>query len=889
MPLAAGDALGPYEIVAAIGAGGMGEVYRAKDPRLNRDVAIKVSAAQFSERFEREAKAIAALNHPNICQLYDVGSNYLVMEMVDGPTLAERIATEPRPLRSGWIEEAWNIACQIAGALESAHERGIIHRDLKPANIKIKPDGTVKILDFGLAKVDGALGAQGTETTLTAAATEVGVILGTASYMAPEQAQGKPVDKRADIWAFGVVLYEMLTGDRLFPGASTAEILAGVLSREPDWDRAPARFRRLLQRCLEKDPKRRLRDIGEARFMVEDPPPAGAGPGAGVPRAHTIPWIVAGVSAAVALAACLWALWGAQPEDHLVTRLSVDLGPEATRRDVLEPRISPDGTRLVFVARSPEGKLELAVRSLDRPQLTFLAGTENATSPFFSPDGQWIGFSADGQLKKVAAQGGAVVTLANAPAILGASWGDDQTIVFAPGIISPLMRVSAGGGKPQPLTKVGDKGDATHRWPQVLPGGRAVLFTSHKVVTGFDDAAIEAVETSTGKRKTVLQGGYFGRYVPAGSHGGYLLYVREGILFGVQFDPDSLSVQGSPSPVLDDLAGNSDSGAGQFDVAGNGTLIYRSGRGPARSWPILWMDSSGRTEPLVAEQGAYYTIRLSPDGNRLALTADHGDKGREIEVYDLQRGSLTRLTFTGEVNFFPVWSADAKYIAFESSSASGYGIGLVRADGSGTLQRLLEHAGLMHPSSFSPDGRWLAYHELNPQTAFDIWVAPFDASDPDHPKLGKPQPFLNTPFAERDPSFSPSGRWIAYTSTESGRPEVYVRPFPGPGGKWQVSSGGGGTGGTFWARNGREIYFRAPDNRIMVSEFREEGNSFVAGKPRVWADERVGGTVFGRDFSLAPDGKRFAIIPRRDAPVDAGSVHVTFMLNFRDELKRRLK
>jgi predicted Ser/Thr protein kinase len=682
------ETIAHYRIIAKLGEGGMGEVYRATDTKLGRDVAIKIISKAFAQdadrmaRFTREAQVLASLNHPNIAAIYGVEDRALVMELVDGPTLADRIKKGAVPLT-----EALDIACQIVDALDAAHERGIIHRDLKPANIKITSAGNVKILDFGLAKVAGPPSLPTGDDTQPLTMTEFGTILGTPSYMAPEQAQGKPADKRADIWAFGVVLYELLAGRRLFEGANATEVLAAVLTREPDWNQVPARARRLLRHCLEKDPKHRLRDIAEARFILEEPQPAGA-------RSGRLPWMVAAGVVAAALAAFLWIMGRTPPpRDRPLVRLNVDLGPEAIPGAMLETSLSPDGARLVFVARSPDGKPQLAIRPMDRPQIMFLAGTENAAFPFFSPDGKWIGFFAGGKLKKIGAQGGAVVTIANSPAndVMGAAWGEDQNIVVA-GILSPLQCVSANGGSSRPLltkagTKLGEQGDATHRWPQVLPGARAVLFTSHKIVTGFDDAEIEAMVTATGERKTILRGGYFGRYVPAGGHGGYLLYVREGALFAVPFDSDSLTVRGTPSPVLDDVAGDTDSGAGQFDL-GSGTLVYRSGIGPPRKWPILWLDSSGKTQPLLAHPGAYYTMRFSPDGTRLAMMVDHGNSGREIEVYDWQRGSLMRLTSTGEISAFPVWSPDGKYIVFEANSPHGYGIAVVPADGSGKMQPL---------------------------------------------------------------------------------------------------------------------------------------------------------------------------------------------------------
>ncbi len=854
----------------------MGEVYRANDPRLGREVALKVSAERFSERFEREARAVAALNHPNICTVYDVGPNYLVMELIEGVTLADRMKHGALP-----VEESLAIARQVADALAAAHERGIVHRDLKPANIKIAADGTAKVLDFGLAQVAHSSAAASADSpTITASLTEAGVVLGTAAYMSPEQAQGKPVDQRSDIWAFGVVLYEMLSGGRLFHEDSFVATLASVLTKDPDLTAVPQRTRRLLARCLERDPRRRLRDIGDAQFLLDEPAEQAAAP---VSRGPS--WMVAGIFGA-ALAIALWAPWRApQASNRPAMRLNVDLGPDTIVRRNLGAAISPDGTRLAFMSRGPGGKVQLAVRLLDQSQPVFLAGTEDANNPFFSPDGRWIGFFAAGLMKKISVDGGAAVTICNGDGSLGASWGDDEHIVFAGGLVNPLMRVPAAGGKPQEITKIAEKGDGTHRWPHVLAGGKAVLFTSHKIVTGFDDAKIEAVMVATGERKTLVRNGYFGRYVPGGGNVGYLVYVREGTLFGVAFDPVALEVRGPPVPLIEDLAANSDTGSGQFDFSNTGVLIYRTGKGPAPAWQLQWLDSSGKTEPLISQPAAYYMPGFSPDGKRLAVSVDHGDKGREIEVYDLERGTMTRITSTGEVNLFPVWTPDGKYIACESSAPNaGYGIALVRSDGSGKTQRLLEHTGLMVPQSFSPDGRRLAYYETNPETGMDAWTVAIDTSDPDHAVAGKPQPFLNTAFAEWQPAFSPDGRWMSHSSTESGASEVYVRPFPGPGGKWKISTGGGNSG--MWALNGKEFFFRGADGRIMVASYSAHGDTFEPGKPRVWSDTVIGTTQFGRDFALFPNGKRVVIIPQREPPA-TGTLHLTFVLNFGDELRRR--
>jgi serine/threonine-protein kinase len=873
-----GRQIGPYTVEAGLGSGGMGQVYRAVDTRLKRSVAIKVAKENFGERFEREARAIAALNHPNVCTLYDVGPNYLVMELIEGPTLADRIQQGPVPL-----EEALGIAKQIAEALEAAHEKGVVHRDLKPGNVKIKPDGIVKVLDFGLAKVAPVSAGDSSDEATATLTTRAGMIMGTAAYMSPEQAQGKPADKRADIWAFGVVLYEMLAGQRVFQGETVSDTLAAVLTREPEWERVPAKVRRLLHRCLEKDPKRRLRDIGDAWSEIgreEEQKPQAAGP-------RTLPWVVAAVMAVVA-AAVLWVAWrSARPVDRPLMRFSADLAPDAVQGANITAAISPDGGRLAFVARGPGGKEQLATRLLDRAQATLLPGTENATDPFFSPDGQWIGFFAEGKMKKISVQGGAAVTLSNALDARGASWGEDGSIVVTLRGLpdSGLSRVPEAGGTPQTITKPADTGDVTHRWPQILPGGRAVLFTGHTLIGAFDDASIEALSLKTGQWKVVQRGGYFGRYLPSG----HLVYLRQGTLFAVGFDLDRLEVRGAPVPLLADVAGNATLGGGQYDVAWNGTLVYLSGKSSPASWPIVWMDGTGKTQPLLATPGPYFSPRFSPDGKLLALAVGTLGSGN-IQVYDWQRDTMTRLTFT-QTNVFPVWTLDGKHIVFLSYSPGSYSLRWIRADGVGETQLLLEGTRERRGYSFSPDGKRLAFAELV-DTGFDLWTLPLDVSDPDHPKPGKPELFLGTPFNEQEPAFSPDGRWIAYTSNESGRSEVYVRPFPGGApygsGKWQISTGGGAH--PIWSRNGRELFYESPDNHIMTAAYSAKADSFAADKPRPWSNTQIFAPVPVRwNVDLAPDGQRFAVIPRSETTTEQkGSVHVTVLLNFFDELRRRV-
>jgi serine/threonine-protein kinase len=719
-------------------------------------------------------------------------------------------------------------------------------------------------------------------------ATALGVIMGTAAYMAPEQAKGKPVDKRADIWAFGVVMMEMLTGRPLYTGETVAETLAAVIRDQPDIERlpagTPAALLPLARRCLDKDPQERLRDIGEARIAINEALAGGAAEEAApVARARirALPWAVAAVLA-LALIGLGVEHWRARrPAERSLLRLSVDLGPDAVLGERKWAAISPDGTRLAFVAQDAGGKELLATRPLDQPKAVLLAGTEGAYDPFFSPDGEWIGFFAGGRMKKIPAQGGSVVILCEGPSARGASWGVDGSIIVTLTTSGGgLSRVPSTGGTPEALTKPGEKGETTHRWPQVLPGGQAVIFTGNSVLAGYEDASIEALSLRTGQWKVVQRGGYFGRYLPSG----HLVYMHQGTLFAVPFDVDRLEVRGTPAPVLEDMAGTASIGNGRFDFARNGTFVYLSGKS-AQAWPVVWLDSAGKTEPLLAA-GQYSWPRFSPDGKRLALVS-----GFNIEVYDWARAAKTQLTFTGQANRAPVWTPDGKRIAFGEDSPAGSRLQWIRSDGAGVARPLLESKGNLRPHSFSPDGRRLAFYEVAGETDWDIWTLPLDTSDPEHPKPGKPELFLRTPASEMEPAFSPDGRWMAYRSNESGRYEVYVRPFPqGAGGKWQISAGGGIS--PIWSRNARELFYETLDDRIMVAAYIATGGSFAADKPRVWSDTRLlhpEGTLVPSNLDLGPDGKRFVVFARTESQDEQkGSVHVTFLLNFFDYLRRRV-
>ena len=904
MPLTRGTKLGPYEIQSPLGAGGMGEVYRARDSKLGREVALKVLPTELASdpermaRFAREAQVLASLNHPNIAHIYgieDSGVRALAMELVEGSSLAERIqGVLP-------LEESLSIAKQIASALEYAHEQGIVHRDLKPANVKVTPDGTVKVLDFGLAKaVENAPATENISKspTLSMAATQAGVILGTAAYMSPEQAKGKGADRRADIWAFGVVLYEMLAGKQLYEGETTPETLAQVITKEPAWGSlpksTPTAIRHLLERCLTKDPKTRLQAIGEARIVIErylaNPsastasiervsvePPA---------RRQALPWAIAGILAIV-VGFLSWLLWRPSVVPNSPTLLSAEIGAPVVLgvETGAAAIVSPDGSKFVFRASEagPNQKPRLYIRQRDQLQASALAGTDGARNAFFSPDGQWIGFFADGKLKKIPVQGGAAVTLCEAPLDRGGTWSEDGTIIFAAGTREGLSRVAEVGGKPQPLTTLdASKGEITHRWPQVLPGGKAVLFTAHNNNIGFDSANIVVQIIKTGERKTIHQGGTYGRYAPSG----HVLFAHEGTIFAAPFDLRRLEMTGPPVPFLEHVSAEDLGGGAQFDLSRTGTLLYVTGEVTLTPVTIDWMDNEGKFQPLRATLGNYYDLRFSPDGKRLAFSV-HDRATADIWVDDWQRDAMSRLTFGPGESAWPVWTPDGQRIAFVSDGdGSKINMYWVRADGTGAVERLTDNKDEQIPFSFSPDGKFLAYAQLSAGTNWDIWILPLEGDEKSGWKPGTPRPFLKTPAVEFQPAFSPDGRWVAYVSADASTSEVYVRPFPGPGGNWQISNGGG----TFptWSRNGKELFFRAPNqDQIMVSTYHVVGDSFQADKPQPWSRGQFVNRGPWRNFDVAADGKRFAVTNRsqtKDNAVEKNDKFVV-LLNAFDELR----
>jgi serine/threonine protein kinase len=860
MPLSVGDKLGPYEILAPIGSGGMGDVYSARDTRLHRDVAIKVSQERFSERFELEARAVAALNHPNVCHLYDVDSKYLVMELVEGPTLAERLKQGATPM-----DEALNIARQIADALEAAHEKGIVHRDLKPGNIKIRPDGTVKVLDFGLAKVGGTPTVQTEHSpTLTVGPTEVGMILGTAAYMSPEQARGKPVDQRADIYSFGVVLYEMLTGEKLHQGDSNTEILASVIREDPQWDKVPPQGRRLLRRCLEKDPHKRLRHIGDVTALVDEAPIAltGAAPSSG----NRWLWPVA--TAAALLIAALFAFLYLRPKPApaaAIQRFAI-AAPEQIGGQRSAVSVSPDGTRVVFSSIDQGNTNRLWVRRLDSLESRPLEGTEGAYGiPFWSPDSRFIAFGSQGKLKKIEAAGGSTQLLADGSVVYGGFWTADGRIVFSATTVnggwSSLWEVPAAGGAVTPLSSVQHTAREGFYVPLLLPDGRHFVYLreSHGgggSSTGIYVGSLDAKPAESAKR--LLPDDSEVVYAQSLVHPdlGYLLFVRSastvdpvGALMAQPFDLQKLELVGEPVPIADRVS----SSGSRFSASQTGMLAYGAGTGSAIQ--LTWFDRQGEALGAAGEPGDHREIAISPDGARVAVSRLEPQGGEDLWMLDLARGVSTRFTFARGVNKYPVWSPDGKRIVFESDRGGRGDLYEKLSNGGGDEELLFQSEETKIPIGWSPDGRFLFFVASGPES----WVLPLDTQG--H-AAGKPYLFMSGGGAGH---FSPDMRWVVYVSNESGQYEVYVRPFdpksangsPPGAGKWQISTGGGR--GPRWSANGKEIFYLALDGSFMAVDV-AAGAAFQPGAPKVLFKPRglvAAGTATRWDVSS--DGKKFLL------------------------------
>ena len=880
MTLSAGSRLGPYEILSPLGAGGMGEVYKARDTRLERTVAVKVLPSHLSassesrQRFEREAKTISQLSHPHICALHDVGregeTEYLVMEYLEGETLLERLAKAALPL-----EQTLRYGQEIADALDKAHRQGIVHRDLKPANVMLTKSG-VKLLDFGLAKAMAAPAAKGSLTSLPTqqGLTQEGTILGTFQYMAPEQLEGKEADARTDVFALGAVLYEMVTGRKAFTGASQASLISSIMTSDPPslstvQPMSPPALDRVVKICLAKDPEDRWQSAhdvaSEVKWIAE------GGSQAGVPapvasrrrlRDRAV-WALAGVLAGGLVAALVVSAWmrGAASERRPGAHLSVML--PAAEQVVLQPNhliaLSPDGTRLVYVGNSGAGP-QLYVRPLDRFTATPIPGTENAANPFFSPDGQWVGFFAGAKLKKVSLGGGPPVVLADSNSALGGSWGPDDTILFTTDFTSGIWKISAKGGEPQRLTAPDPaRKERAQMWPWLLPGGRSALFT---IWTGrsWDEARIAVVDLATGKHRILLEGGTDARYAPTG----HLVYERSGSLLAVPFDVKRLEVKGSPVTVLADVLSGETNGESHFDFSEGGSLAYLPGGLRAVNRSLVWVDRHGAAVPLTETQRPFAGPALSPDGRRLAVTVEGATF--DVWVYDLERGTLTRQSFGGD-DSEAIWSRDGKRIAWASSRGGRPNVYWRAADGSGPEERLTTSDHPQYPASFSPDGKALAFVDIDPSTGNDLFILPLEGDR-------KPAAFLKTPFREHQPGFSPDGKAIAYASDESGREEVYVASFPGPGGRIQISTDGGSE--PIWSPAGRELFYRKGDKMLAVPI--ASTPTLSAGKPSVLFEGK-----FAEGFDVAPDGQRFVLIQRIEAQNTADQIRV--LLAWFDELK----
>jgi serine/threonine protein kinase len=909
MPLTAGARLGPYEIVGPLGSGGMGEVYRARDTRLERTVAIKVMPAHLAadqesrERFEREARVISSLDHPNICALYDVGrlradgapasqgdDVFLVMQYLEGETLADRITRGPLP-----IDELLRYGIEIASALDAAHRAGVVHRDLKPGNVMLTPTGA-RLLDFGLAKsgaaaITSASGLAG--PTIEQPLTAQGTILGTFQYMSPEQVEGKDADYRTDIFSLGCVLYEMATSRKPFSGSTPASLIGAILHVDPPsvstaraqmvsaaTSRAeisaaamvaagaiPPAFDRLVRKSLAKNPSKRWQsaaDLGDELRWIAEARTTDAGPASVESRdrrpaargRERIAWTVAALGVLAALAMTAWLVLRPAPRPRVI-RAALPIAGQLGS-GIHTVAISPQGTHVAYVVTRSGGGGQLFVRAVDQMDATPVRGAEDALQPFFSPDGQWIGFFGGAKLKKVAITGGTPLTLCDATVQpRGGAWGPDGTIVFSAGSAAGLSRISANGGTPQVLTTPDQKAHRGHRWPSFLAGNR-VLFSMVRVGATLDNSHVGVLSLDTNETRVVFEGGNYPRYSPTG----HLLVTRGGALLAVPFDAAALAVKGGPVPVVEAVAMSTANGASQFAVSDSGALIYVTGDAGDTERPLVLADRKGGITPLLPSR-AYKSVRYSPDGRRLALRIEE-----DIWVHHLARQTTSRLTVGSVIVSAPVWTPDGNRMIFSWNALS---IVWKPSDGSGAEEPLVSGERPISPSSVSRDGQFLAYTEVAANGSQDIWVVPLNGDR-------KPRAFVQTPLTEEGPVFSPDGKWIAYQSNVSGQPEIYVEPFPGPGGKFQVSVDGGSE--PHWTADGRELIFRRGPSWIAAATTLSP--TFTHGTPR---------ELFQTPFfvgDVAPDGKQFALVQQpSDAAVPSTSL-LHLVVNWFEELKEKL-
>ena len=882
--ITAGSRVGPYEILCAVGAGGMGEVYRARDTRLLRDVAVKVLPKALAldpdrvRRFQREAQVLASLNHPNIASIHGLeeadGTRALVLEFVEGPTIADRVARGPIPLT-----EALVIARQIAEAIEAAHEKGIIHRDLKPANIKLRPDGTVKVLDFGLAKMFETQPAAATVSdSPERSASMPGMILGTAAYMAPEQAKGQEADRSTDVWAFGCVLFEMLTGRAVFEGDTSGDILAEVLKTDPDWrqvpEGTPAAVRQLLRRCLRKDRRLRLHDMADVRIEVEE---ALSSPSVALPfgrsvrrRRERLGWISVAVLAAALAAGATWVWRGARSDaDAREMRVEVTTPPTT---DPMSLEISPDGRSIVFVATF-EGRPRLWLRALDgKTAARPLPGTDFAAYPFWSPDSRSVGFFADLRLKRLDMDGGTVQLLARIEVGFGGTWTEDGGILFSSGPARPIFRIADTGGKAVPVTRL-HAPQTGHRFPHILPDRRHILYYA----TGAPE--------SSGVHVANLDGSEARRLFPADSAAiyaspGHLLFGRQGTLYGVRFDLSTLTIVGSPFSVAERVALNSGLGRAALSASPTGLILYRESYTGVRQ-QFIWFDRKGREVGRLGEAGDTGPAHpsLSRGGDRVAMTRAQGGNP-DVWLLDVTRDRASPFTLDPSTEIYPIWSPDGSRIVFGSNRRGRGGLELYQKSTatSGRDELLATFDGLttVMPDDWSPDGSFIIFRGLGDLTSgFDLWALALKAP-------GKPFVVVQTEFEQRDAQFSPNGRWIAYHSDESGRFEVYVQPFMRPGTRTLISSGGGAQ--VRWSRDGKELFYVTLDGRLMAVQIRSssDGPTLDAGAPVPLFVTRIIGGLPGQgnhrqQYVVSPDGQRFLV----HTVVGEETSPITVILNWR--------
>jgi eukaryotic-like serine/threonine-protein kinase len=903
--LSSGTRLGPYELVAPVGAGGMGEVYRAKDTRLDRTVAVKVlpphlsSSAESRQRFEREAKTISQLSHPHICALYDVGNQdgveFLVMEYLEGETLSDRLLKGPLA-----FEQVLRFGIEIADALDKAHRQGIVHRDLKPGNVMLTKSG-VKLLDFGLAKA--ILPEQSRAASVTSfptALTQEGTILGTFQYMAPEQLEGRDADGRTDIFAFGAVLYEMATGRKAFSGRSQASLISSIMSSEPAAIStlapiAPPAFDRVVRTCLAKDPDDRWQtahDIAVQLRWVAEGSPAGIAARPAAPRRERLAW---GAFALAALAAIFLGLLLARqkPEPSQSFRSSI-LAPESTRFDFRTSPIavSPDGQQIAFVAQPqegarqlspfdalaarPQGSRQLWLRAFDALEARPLAGTEGASRPFWSPDSRFLGFFASGKLKKIAVAGGSPQTLCDAPSGRGGTWSRDGVILFVPTTGDRVHRVAASGGAASPVTRIDEsRGEFGHTWPFFLPDGRHFLYVSYlaKAARPEDASSIFLASLDSNERKLLFHARSNVAYVPllAGASQGHLLFWQSGALLARPFDAKRLRFTGEAFPVAEQVRFVGASGTAMFSASETGVLAYQSSPQGELS-QLSWFDRSGKRLESVGPAADYFHPRLSHDGRRIAVALiDPQTAYSDIWIHDLERRVSTRLTFGPGVNIFPIWSPDDEWVVFASNRKGFHDLYRKKASGTGQDELLFSSVtGSKFTTDWSGATGLIAFFTSLPKA--DIWTLSVTER--------KPTPFLATPFQEGSPQFSPDGRWMAYGSTESGTVEIFVQAFPASGGKWQISTGGGSY--PRWRRDGKELYYIAPDNTVMAVEI-ATGSGFAAGTPKPLFRASIKSFDIGFQYDVSPDGSRFLINTLAE---DAQTSSITVVQNWTAELKK---